>query len=77
MSWKKKSTKPFDRRAFTFEEFRDEVIVPECMYGEDPDKVAESSITLYIQEGYIEETNVGGQVCYLRTGKDLPPKDKK
>jgi len=72
MSWKKKEA--FNRRAFTFEEFRDEVIVPECMYGEDPDKVAESSITLYVQEGYIEETNVGGKVWYVRTAKKLPPK---
>jgi len=74
MSWKKKLEEPFKRRAFTFEEFRDEVIVPEIMYGEDPDKVAEASITLYIQEGYIEETNVGGKVWYIRTGKKLPPK---
>jgi len=67
----------FTSRAFTFEEFRDDVITPECMYGEDPDKVAEASIVLYLQEGYIEKTVVGGKVWYIRTGKDLPPSEKK
>lgn len=71
--WKK----PFNSRAFTFEEFRDEIIVPECMYGEDPDQVAKASITLYLHEGYIEQTMVGGKTWYVRTGKELPPVKKK
>jgi len=75
MSWKKKTEEAFTRKAFTFEEFRDEVITPECMYGEDPDGVAEASIVLYIQEGYIEKTHVGGKTWYIRTGKELPPKE--
>lgn len=73
MKWKE----GFTSRAFTFEEFRDEIITPECMYGEDPDKVAEASITLYLHDGYIEKTNVGGKIWYVRTGKKLPPKEEK
>ena len=76
MSWKKKSLEPFKLRAFTFDEFRDEVIIPECMYGEDPDKVTEASITLYIHEGYIEKTQIGDKVWYIRTAKELPPKER-
>lgn len=67
----------FGLRAFTLEEFRDEVIVPECMYGEDPDKVAEASIALYLEQGYIEKTEVCGKIWYIRTGKNLPSKEKK
>ncbi len=66
----------FHSRAFTFDEFRDEIIVPECMYGEDPDQVAEASILLYIHEGYIEKTIIGEKTWYIRTGKELPPPKK-
>jgi len=70
-NWKK-----FSGRAFTFEEFRDEVVQQECIHGEDPNQVATASLALYIHQGYIEKTMVGQQTWYIRTGKQLPPPKK-
>jgi len=70
-NWKK-----FSGRAFTFEEFRDEVVLQECIHGEDPDQLAEASLGIYIQKGYLEKTKVGDQTWYIRTGKMLPPPKK-
>ncbi len=67
----------FNSRPFTFEEFRDQIIAPECIFGQDPDKVTEASITMYLQEGYIDETRVGDKIWYIRTGKKLPTPKKK
>ncbi len=64
--------KNFNGRAFTFQEFRDS-IVNECLFGEDPDKVATASLEIFIHEGYVQETKVGQETWYIRTGKKLPP----
>jgi len=63
----------FNTKAFTFAEFRNS-IENECLHGEDPDKVAENCLDTYIKEGYVEETVVGDETWYIRTGKKLPPK---
>ncbi len=60
-------------KSFTFKEFRDS-IENECLFGEDPDKVAKTSLKIYINEGYIEETKVGNQTWYIRTKKKIPPR---
>ncbi len=72
----KEGWKKFHGRAFTFEEFRDEVVEQECIHGENPDQLAEASLELYIHQGYIEKTMVGEQTWYIRTGKQLPPPQK-
>ena len=64
--------KNFNGKAFTFQEFRDS-IVNECLFGEDPDKVATASLEIFIHEGHVQETKVGQETWYIRTGKKLPP----
>jgi len=63
----------FNTKTFTFEQFRDS-IVNECLFGEDPDKVAKASLDIFIHEGYVQENKVGNETWYIRTGKKLPPK---